>query len=275
MRIDAHQHFWELRRGDYGWLTSVLDPIYRDFGPDDLAPHLRRTGIDRTVLVQAAPTEAETAYLLGLAERTSFVAAVVGWVDLSAPDAPRRIERVARNKRLRGLRPMLQDIPDAEWILQPALRPAMEAMIACGLRFDALVRPQHLRPLLQLMERHRDLKVIIDHAAKPCFGTSEFERWKQDLAVVARSTQAFCKISGLLTEAPACWEARELQPCVDHLVDCFGPERLAWGSDWPVVELVASYEGWHAIATTCLRGLRPEDQRRIFGETAAGFYGLG
>src|SRR5436190_19552028 len=141
LRIDSHQHFWELHRGDYGWLTPALEPIYRDFGPADLAPTLRKHGIDRTILVQAAPTFEETLYLLGIADRAPFVAGVVGWIDFDAPDAVARIACAAEHAMLVGLRPMVHDIADDDWLLRPALRGAFDAMAARGLVFDALTRP--------------------------------------------------------------------------------------------------------------------------------------
>ncbi|HEX7273601.1 MAG TPA: amidohydrolase family protein, partial [Casimicrobiaceae bacterium] len=175
--VDAHQHFWSLSRGDYGWLTPESGSIYRDFGPRDLAPLLKEAAIDRTVLVQAAPTEAETRYLLGIAAKTPYVAAVVGWVDLEAPNAPDRIAALATDPLLRGIRAMLQDLPDPRWILGAGLRPALAAAVDLGLRFDALVRPEHLRPLLTFLEANPDLAVVIDHGAKPALRAGSLSAW--------------------------------------------------------------------------------------------------
>ncbi len=165
--IDAHQHFWRIARGDYGWLTPALAAIYRDFGPADLAPILARHGIDATILVQAAPTVAETRFLLDLAGETPFVAGVVGWAPFAAADAADRIARLAEEPKLVGLRPMVQDEADDDWLIRPALGPAFDAMIAHGLVFDALVLPRHLPRLLRVLERHPDLVVVVDHGAKP------------------------------------------------------------------------------------------------------------
>ncbi len=166
-RIDAHQHFWNPRRGDYGWLTPAVGPIYRDFMPEDLAPTLTRLGIDGTILVQAAPTVAETIYMLDIAANTPFVAGVVGWVDFTAPDAPDMIARLARDPLLVGLRPMIHDIADDDWMLRDDLAPALHAMTAHGLVFDALVRPRHLPRLARFVTRYPNLAVVIDHGAKP------------------------------------------------------------------------------------------------------------
>ena len=170
-RIDAHQHFWRIARGDYAWLTPALGAIYRDFDPDDLAPHLAAHGIAATILVQAAPTHAETAFLLDLADKTAFVAGVVGWTEFAAPDADAAIARLAADPLLVGLRPMVQDIADDDWLTRAELAPAFDAMIAHQLVFDALLTPRHLRRLIPVLERHPHLRVIVDHAAKPAIGT--------------------------------------------------------------------------------------------------------
>jgi L-fuconolactonase len=167
MRIDSHQHFWRLARGDYDWLTTELAPIHRDFIPDDLAPLLDAAGVDRTVLVQAAPTAAETDFLLELARTAPFVAGVVGWTDFEAPDAADRIGELAKRPGLVGLRPMIQDLPDPEWMLRPEVTAAVRAMAAMDLRFDALVKPPHLPALLAFARRHPGLRMVVDHGGKP------------------------------------------------------------------------------------------------------------
>ena len=272
--VDAHQHFWSLPRGDYGWLTPESGSIYRDFGPRDLEPLLDEAGIDRTVLVQAAPTDAETRYLLDIAAATPWVAAVVGWADLAARNAPDRMAALAANPLLRGLRPMLQDLPDPEWILGYELRPALAAMAELGLRFDALVKPQHLRPLLKFVDRNPDLAVVIDHGAKPAIRSGMLDTWAREVREIAKSTAVYCKLSGLVTEAKAEWGTDDLKDCISHLLDCFGPDRLMWGSDWPVVELAGGYRRWHEVAIACLSTLYAAERERIFGGNAARFYGF-
>lgn len=172
INVDSHQHFWRLDRGDYGWLqpTPALRRICRDFDLDELRPQLTRAGVDATLLVQAAPTPAETRYLLEVAaENPNIVLGVVGWADLRAPDAPHALAELARNRRLKGVRPMFQDEPDAAWILRPYVQAGLAALPALGLRFDALVKPAHLRALLQMLERHPDLAVVVETraAARP------------------------------------------------------------------------------------------------------------
>jgi L-fuconolactonase len=273
-RIDAHQHFWRLSRGDYGWLTPAAAAIYRDFAPADLAPLLARAGIDGTVLVQAAPTVAETRFLLELAAGTPFVAGVVGWAPLDAPDAPDVVADLARDARLRGLRPMLHDISDVDWMLRPALTPGLRALAALDLTFDALVRPPHLPNLRRLLDRHPDLRVVIDHGAKPDIAAGRYESWAEDMAPLARDTRAWVKLSGLVTEAGADWSVERLRPYVDHLLHHFGPDRMIFGSDWPVVTLRAGYPEWLAAVDALLGGLEPGARDRVLGLNAIACYRL-
>ena len=272
MKIDAHQHFWQLARGDYGWLAPGLAPIYRDFMPADLAPILARHRIARTILVQAAPTVAETEFMLAVAARTPFVAGVVGWVDFTAPDAPRDIERLAADPLLVGLRPMVHDFADANWLLRSDLAPAVDAMITHGLVFDALVRPAHLPRLEQFIARHPALSVVVDHGAKPEIGQHSFEPWLVDLAAVAQYGGVRCKLSGLVTEAAAGWREADVRPYIDHLLGLFGADRLVWGSDWPVVDLAGGYDAWRGLTSSALTALGPSQKAAVLGGNAAELY---
>lgn len=270
MIIDAHQHFWQLDRGDYGWLTPDLAPLYQDFMPGDLEPLLRQNGVEGTFLVQAAPTVAETEFLLQIAEETPFVLGVIGWVEFDDPAAPATIARLAAHPKLAGLRPMIQDIADDGWMLQPNLTPAFDAMIAHDLAFDALVLPRHLPNLRTLLARHPDLRVVIDHGAKPDIASGDIETWANDMAMIARETGAFCKLSGLVTEAGAEWHSDDLGPYIAHLFRCFGAERLMWGSDWPVVTLAADFSDWLATARSFVPDGPAGDG--VLGQTACAFY---
>lgn len=272
MRIDAHQHFWRTARADYGWLTPASGPLWRDFMPEDLAPLLARHGIDRTILVQAAPTEAETLFLLEVAARSDLVAGVVGWTDLRAADAEARIGQLAGLPKLRGLRPMVQDIADDGWIARPDLAPALAAMARHGLVFDALVLPRHLAPLLAMVERHPELTVVIDHGAKPAIAAGALGPWRAEMALLAARPNTTCKLSGLVTEAGPGWSIADLRPVVDHLLSTFGPARLIWGSDWPVVTLAASYDRWHETARELCAPLSASERDAIFGGNAARIY---
>jgi L-fuconolactonase len=273
-RIDAHQHFWRLERGDYDWLTADLVPIYRDFLPEEIVPLLDTTGVEATIAVQAAPTVAETEYLLSLAAENDFIVGVVGWAGFEAPDAAEQIAALAANRALVGLRPMIQDIADADWMLRESLTPAFDALKAADLTFDALVKPWHLENLRRLLERHGDMRVVIDHGAKPQMRAGPLDDWAADMAALARDTDAFCKLSGLVTEAGADWTTEELRPVVDHLVDVFGPDRLIWGSDWPVCTLAATYGQWMNATQDLVADLSDAERDALFGGNAVRAYGL-
>ena len=272
MIIDAHQHFWQLSRGDYDWLTPELSELYRDFMPTDFAQQLDQNKVGGTILVQAAPTFAETEFLLDIADNTPFVLGVVGWVDFESAMAPVQIAQLAKHPKLVGLRPMIQDIPDDDWMLRPNITPAFEAMIAADLTFDALVLPKHLSNLRKLLRRHPSLRTVIDHGAKPNIANKAFEVWASDIAIIAQESTAYCKLSGLLTEAGTNWAQSDVAPYVVHLLDCFGPERLVWGSDWPVVTLAASFKTWLDMATELIPNGRGTEA--VFGSNAADLYKL-
>ncbi|MGZ6022972.1 MAG: amidohydrolase family protein [Rhizomicrobium sp.] len=275
MRVDSHQHFWKLSRGDYGWLNAADFPkIARDFLPDDLAPLLAEAKIDRTVLVQAAPTTAETAFLLELAHGSTFIGGVVGWVDFDAPDAASQIARLSADSKIVGLRPMIQDIADSDWMLRSELAIALDAMQRGDLCFDALVRPQHLPALSEFLDRHPDLPLVIDHGAKPDIVGLGHELWAMLMRHIGRNTNALCKLSGLPFEAGPGWSAQGLRLYVDVLLENFGPSRLMWGSDWPVLNEVGDYAGWLAASETLTKQCSASEREAIFGGTAASFYGL-
>ncbi|MGN6529869.1 MAG: amidohydrolase family protein [Burkholderiaceae bacterium] len=278
MRIDSHQHFWRLADRAGQWPPAELAAIHRDFLPADLAPSLRDAEVDGTVLVQSLPSEDDTRFLLALADAHPFVRGVVGWADLKAPDAARRIEALARHPRLSGLRPMLQDLPDDDWIADPALAPAIDAMCRLGLAFDALVQPRHLRFLHAFARRFPALAIVVDHAAKPFIARGELQPWRDDMAALAALPNVACKLSGLLTEAGADTHAAALRPYVQAAWDLFGPSRLLWGSDWPVLRLAADYDSWLAMSEHLLATLRePADARAraaVFGGNAMRLYRL-
>lgn len=273
MKIDAHHHLWDPARGDYGWLIPELGVLYRTFGPGDVKPLLEAAGIDGTVLVQAAPTVAETEYMISIARENSFIKGIVGWVDFEAADASETIKRLAQEPLLKGLRPMIQDIADPDWMLRSDLAPAFEAMLEAGLRFDALTFPIHLKNLRELIRRYPNLPVVIDHGSKPYIKRKEIAGWEEDMRLLARETDAMCKVSGIVTEASGDWTAEDLKPYIAVLLDAFGADRLMWGSDWPVSLLASDYAEWEAVAQTLLE-VSDEDRAKIFGLNAVRFYGL-
>ncbi len=277
LRLDAHQHYWLLaaRAGD--WPPPSLAAIHRDFTPDDLAAHLQAARLDGTVLVQSLPTLEDTRWLLALARATSSVKAVVGWVDLKAADAPRRIAELAAEPKLRGLRPMLQALDDG-WIDDLALAPAVAAMRAHGLGFDALVVPSQLDALHAFAHRYPALPIVIDHAAKPPIARGEIDAWRAALARLARLPNVQCKLSGLWTEAGEVTEPGRIVPYMEAVAELFGPRRLMWGSDWPVLKLASAHGGYadwlQACERVCARVFGAAALPDVFGGNAQRFYGI-
>ncbi len=273
LSIDAHQHYWDPARGDYFWMVpgGKLDRV---FAPSDLRPSLRRNGIGGTVLVQAAPTLEETDYLLAIADREPTVLGVVGWIDFEDRSHLAALERFKRNPKFKGVRPMIQDIADPKWVKHPNLNWAFEALVDLDLRFDALLHPQHILPLMHRLLRHPDLRAVVDHAAKPRIEDARFEPWSADIARLAAETSASVKLSGLVTEAARDWTENDLAPYARHVLDRFGPRRVMFGSDWPVCLRACSYDRWFEAASALTASLSDADCAAVFGENAARFYGL-
>jgi L-fuconolactonase len=277
-RVDSHQHFWRLADRQGQWPPAELHAIYRDFLPADFEPLRERAGIDGTVLVQTMPTEDDTRWMLSLADRHPFIWGVVGWADLKAVDAPGRIAALAAQPKLKGLRPMLQDLADDDWIADPAVDLGARAMVRHGLVFDALVLTRHLEALHRFAQRHPDLRIVVDHGAKPPIAAGEIEPWRSRIARLAALPHVSCKVSGLLTEAGPHATADALRPYVQALWELFGPERLLWGSDWPVLRLAGDYSTWLETSQALFDAIDPamSDARRadLFGGNAMRLYGL-
>ena len=272
--IDSHQHFWSIAYSDYGWLIPELGTLYRDFGPDDLSPHLIESSIDKTILVQAAPTVNETLRLMHIAAQEQRVAGVVGWVPLDDPSVFGVLAKLSQYPKFVGVRPMLQDINDVDWINQNRVQLALAALAKLELSLDALVRPQHLRPLLRTIDKNPDLRVVIDHGAKPDIAENQFEPWATHIEALAECDTVYCKLSGFLSEAGDNCNERAIKPFAQHLLSCFGANRLMWGSDWPMLESVSTYRTWYALSRRILDGASDEEYNQIYGETANEFYRL-
>ncbi len=271
--IDAHVHYWRVDRGDYHWMTPDL-PICRDFLPGDAALLFNAAGIDGIVLVQAAATEAETRFLLSLADADPLVRGVVGWIDMMAPDAPDRLAALAQHPLLRGIRPMWQDIAEDAWMLRPEQDAAYRAVVELGLAFDALARVRHLAHLPRLIERHPDLPVVIDHAAKPEIAEGRHAEWREAMAVLASFPHVRCKFSGLVTEAAPGAPLDAIRPYAETLLELFGPQRLIFGSDWPVLTARQDFATWWDWSHRLTEHLPQADRDAVFGQNAIAFYGL-
>lgn len=268
--IDAHQHVWQIGRNGCAWPSEADAPIFRDYGLADFRAEAASCGVTRTVLVQSQEIAADTDWLLDLAEGEELVAGVVGWADFAAPDAPARIAALAARPKLKGLRPMVQD-KAADWYDAPALEPAFAAMVEHELCLEALVRVPHLASLDRLAARFPKLAIVIDHAAKPRIDAEDgFAEWHGAIAPLSERPQVFCKLSGLLTECDGA-PPEAVESYAEAILELFGPERTMWGSDWPVLELAASYTDWFEHAQALVPAAA---RKRVFERTAADFYGL-
>lgn len=271
-KIDAHMHVWRLARGDYDWMTPDLGAIYRDFQIDDCWDEAKAAGVSQTILVQAAATAAETDYLLSLAEADVRVAGVVGWVDFEAPGAVQEIARRASNPLILGLRPMIADIPDPEWILAAAFTPILDAMARRGLVFDAHARADLIPIMTQLAKRHPSLKIVLNHGGKPQIASGNLSAWRNDLSALAACPNVTCKLSGLLTEAGPHKDDAAIGEIVEHMRACFGPQRILWGSDWPVLNLAGSYATWAAQSARLIDRFFPDHQQHVWAANARRIY---
>ena len=275
--IDAHQHCWQIARGDYAWLDDSVAPIRRDFDPADWSAVAGPLGVARSVLVQAAPSLDETAYLLRLAAATPSIGAVVGWVDLASDDAPAHLGLIASEPALRGVRPMLQDIEETEWILRSEVIDALRVAARLDLTLDALVQPRHLAALERLGREVPELAIVVDHCAKPHIegGRDPGDEWREGMSRLAANPRMHCKLSGLANEHGPGWSAASLRPVTAHVLETFGAERVMWGSDWPVLELVGDYAAWLDCARELLDGLGADGRDAVLARTAARFYRIG
>lgn len=276
MRIDAHQHYWKIARGDYGWIGPELPVLYRDYGPDDLKPHLDRHRLDGTIVVQAAPTLEETEFLLELAQKDETILGVVGWLDPNDPNHLEHYERFASDPKFVGFRVMIQEMPDANAALEPGFVEALRIYADMGVPVDLLVKSHQLEPLVRLIDLVPDLRGVIDHLAKPRIAEGELEPWRSRMSELAAHPNLFCKISGLATEADhSRWKTEDFRPYIRHALEAFGPKRVLFGSDWPVCRLAAEYDQVVDIVEKALPdGWGEEERARLYGLNAKEFYRL-
>lgn len=275
MRIDAHQHYWKIQRNDYGWITPEIPVLYRDFLPSDLKPHLRKHQMDGTVAVQAAPTLAETEYLLDLAARDATILGVIGWLDLTDPDCLNIHEAFSKNPKYKGFRIMIQEMPDPNAILEPQFVETLSWFAQADVPIDLLVTATQLAPLVKLMELVPNMRGVIDHAAKPRIASGELEPWRSQVAALSVHPRLRCKLSGMVTEAGVGWKPGYFTAYVRTVCEWFGPERVMFGSDWPVCLLAASYDQVMDVLLQALPEAWTEvERKRLFGLNAKEFYKL-
>lgn len=271
-KLDAHMHVWRLIRGDYDWMTPDLGAIYRDFDIDDAWPEAAAAGVDRVILVQAAATVAETRHLVSLGAADARVAGIVGWIDFEAPDALAQLEQAAALEKLVGLRPMIADIPDADWILQKDFSKILEAMAQLGLVFDGHGRADLIPVMATLADQHPALNIVLNHAGKPQIRTGELSQWKRDLAELGKRPNVSCKLSGLLTEAGDRTDDAALAEVAEHMAVSFGAGRILWGSDWPVLNLAGTYTEWANQSARLIDQIFPGQQGAIWAGNAQRIY---
>lgn len=274
--LDTHHHLWKVARGDYAWMTPDL-PIARDFLPEDLAPLLRQAGVTKTILVQAAETEAETDFMLELAAKTEFIVGVCGWLNMERADFPDRLAQYRANPLWKSFRPMLQDLDDPEWILRPQVLEHLGHVAEVGARFEVLVRQPQLPFAVEALKRTPGLNAVINHLGKPDIAGGGFDLWAKQLAELREMPKVYCKLSGMVTEAnPSAWAPADLAPYVEHALDVFGTQRVMFGSDWPVSLMAAeSYaDVVNALRTVLVPMADGDVLRKIFFENGARFYGL-
>ncbi|WP_410606260.1 amidohydrolase family protein [Amycolatopsis sp. lyj-109] len=272
--IDAHHHLWDPSRREYPWMAgAAMDPIRRPYTVDDLRAVTKAAGVHATILVQTVSSEEETAEFLATAAAEPVIAGVVGWVDLTAADIADRL--AALDGPLAGIRHQVEGEPDDDWLLRPEVVAGLSTVAAAGLAFDLLVRPSQLPAAAEVALRLPQLRLVLDHAAKPPIATGEWEPWASGVAALAARENVVCKLSGLVTEADwTGWEVGHLRRYVDHVLDVFGPERLLFGSDWPVCELAASYEVVVDAAIALTGSLSDAERLAVFEHNARTAYGL-
>lgn len=275
MLIDSHQHFWQLGRFDYPWMSSDLGVLYRDYLPDDLSPILAANGVEKTVLVQASNSIEESRWLLDLAREHEFIAGVVGWVDLTSPDVTAQLPELTGHPKFKGVRHLVESEPADDWLIQPAVLSGLRELARHGLSYDLLVHTRHLKYVPEVVESCPELDFVIDHMAKPPVAKNEINEWSQALKPIAAYANVHCKLSGLVTEANwSSWQAEHLRPFVDIALELFRPERLIFGSDYPVCLLAASYDRVLDAFHEILKNLGDAEREQIFSTNAARLYRL-
>lgn len=273
--IDSHQHFWDLRRLQYYWMTPQVNALRRDFLPADLRPLLGREGVHQTVVVQAHRSLDEARWLLQLAEAHDFIGCVVTWADLTSPRLAKDLDELQLHPKFRGIRHPIEDEPDDAWMVRPEVVRGFAELERRGIPYDLVVWPRHLKHILMLRERCPGLKLVVDHMANPPIAQGILEGWSRELENVARLPDIFCKLSGMVTQADTQrWKPENLKPYVAHAVQVFGYDRLMFGSDWPVCTLAGSYHQVVGALREVLHGVTEKDASRVWGGTAAEFYRL-
>jgi L-fuconolactonase len=271
LKLDSHQHFWKYSDAEYGWIDD--NALRRDFLPDDLHKELKGAGIDGAISVQARQTVGETEWLLSLAEQNSFLKGVVGWVPLTSPSVEADIEKFASRKKLRAVRHVVQDEKDDRYILRDDLNAGVALLDKHGLAYDILIFEKHLPYAIQFVDRHPKQRFILDHIAKPRIRDGAVQPWRDNLREMAKRSNVWCKISGVVTEADhKKWTEAQVRFYIDTAIDAFTPKRVMFGSDWPVCLSATTYKNWAELMRRATKNLSPSERDSIFGGAAAAAY---
>lgn len=276
LKVDTHQHYWNLSEVEYSWLVPAYGPIYATFEPKQLAPQVKAAGIDRTVLVQSANSYEDTASMLVHADYNDWIGAVIGWVDLLNPDATNtRLEQYKKHPKFRGMRHLIHEEKDPDWVIQPVVIESLKVLASHNMIFEVVaVFPNHLKHVPTLAEKVPNLKMAIDHLAKPPIKDKQMSPWSDQLKAAAQSPNVYAKVSGLNTAAAPDWTAADLEPYIDFAITCFGANRLMFGSDWPVCILAGDYHKVWTETNKALAGHSPADRDAILGGTAVKLYNI-
>jgi L-fuconolactonase len=275
MRVDTHQHFWRYTADEYGWIDESMSCLRRNFLPEDLEPELKRAGFDGSIVVQVRQTLEETRWLLDLAASSQFILGVIGWVDLRASDVGAQLARFAGNPKLLGVRHIVQSEPDERFLLQPEFLRGISALAEFDLTYDLLIHPRHLPVAAEFVRRFPHQRFVLDHLAKPLIKSGALQPWAADIRKLAQFPNVFCKLSGLVTEADwKAWRLEHFAPCLDVAFECFGPDRLMIGSDWPVCTVAASYAQTMDVVVNYLAKYPAEVREAVLGRSASRFWRL-
>ena len=275
LKIDSHQHFWRYNPTRDAWITDAMSILRRDFLPEELAMERKANRIDASIAVQASQSEEETSFLLELAEDNPQIAGVVGWVDLASPQIDERLQFFSRYEKLRGFRHIAQAEPDDRFLVHPDFTRGISRLRQFGFTYDILIYPKQLPAAIELVSKFSEQRFVIDHLAKPETRSKDITFWAKHIRRIAESPNVFCKLSGLVTEADwRNWKPSDFKPYLDVVLEAFGPDRLMFGSDWPVCLLAASYAQVQQIIEEFLRDCTSTEKENIFGGNAIRFYGL-
>jgi len=272
MRVDSHHHLWQYSANEYGWIDDAMAALQRDFLPADLQQAASR--IDATIAVQARQTLEETHWLLSLAAQSTLIRGVVGWAPIAAADLPATLEILRRNPLLKGLRHVVQAEPDG-FLDDPAFNRGITTLLPTNLVYDILIFARQVPEATRFVDRHPHQSFVLDHIAKPDIKANAFAPWDTAIRDLARRPNVTCKLSGMVTEADwHTWSPQQLKPYFDTVLDAFGPARLMFGSDWPVLTLASTYARWVETVATWIAPLSPTERASIEGETATRVYHL-